>query len=180
MASASDISIHVPHVTGIPKSTIFGVKRRFVETGMWPSSRGASIPNLDTEHVVLMLLALLADVPAKDASSTATSYFNLCDANGHRLGDTLVRMIDSFKDVRDLPPLAQVTYKSRLEVDCGYPRACLSMHCTDGQEEILYGVQIEQWQDLNVRRSMTISGKTLFKIAMGVHHNRWSGESFVA
>ena len=145
-------------VTGLPLSTVYSVKRRFVETGIWPSSRGAHVPDLTIRHVVLMLLALLADVPAKDAAATANAYYALQNHDGEQLGDTLVRIIESFKSTS---PLAQVAYKSRLEVDCGRPRACLNMQCTDGHEEILYGVRSAQWEDLIVRRSMTISGKCL-------------------
>ena len=176
MITAAELVYRVASVTGLPYSTVYGVKRRLIESGDWPSSRGAHVPELNTRHVVLMLLALLADVAAKDAAATANAYYALTDADGNKLGDTLVRNIDSFKN-REPLPLAQVAYKSRLEVDCGRPRACLNMSCTDGNAETLYGVQCAQWEDLTVRRSMTISGKCLFDLACGLHFNRWDSDN---
>jgi hypothetical protein len=178
MIPASELVPRVAGITGLPYSTVYSVKRRFVETGIWPSSRGAHVPDLNTRHVVLMLLALLADVPAKDASTTALHYYSLVDADGDKLGDVLVKLIDAFKDTTS--DLAKVGFKSRLEVDCGRPRACLNLHCTDGNEEILYGVQRAQWEDLIVRRSMTISGRCLFHLARGTHFNRWPEDENVA
>jgi hypothetical protein len=181
MIPASELVPRVASVTGLPYSTVYSVKRRFVETGIWPSSRGAHVPDLGTEHVVLMLLALLADVPAKDAVAMANTYYSLNDADGNKLGDVLVEMIDSFRSIAKTPSLpAAMALKSRLEVDCGRPRACLSVECTDGQDEILYGAQSAQWEDLRVRRSMTISGKCLFSLACGLHFNRWPGDEDVA
>lgn len=173
MITAAELVYRVASVTGLPVSTVYGIKRRFVETGDWPSSRGAHVPGLTVRHVVLMLLALLADVPAKDAAATANAYYALQNEDGEKLGDALVRIIDSFKTTT---PLAQVAYKSRLEIDCGRPRACLNMACTDGNAEILYGVQRAQWEDLIVRRSMTISGKCLYDLACGLHFNRWDSD----
>jgi hypothetical protein len=165
MPAASDISIHVASITGIPHSTVFGVKRRFIETGIWPSARGSNIPDLDTKDVVHLIFALLADVHAKDAASAAVDYFNLTDSHGQKLGDTVVGIIDTFRSGK-ISPLANVAYRSTLEVDCLNPRACLSMDCgMDGHEEILFGAQAAQWKDAQVRRSMTISGKCLFDIA---------------
>jgi hypothetical protein len=171
MIPASELVPRVAGITGLPLSTVYSVKRRFVETGLWPSSRGAHVPDLTIRHVVLMLLVLLADVPAKDAAATANSYYSLAAPDGSKLGDVLVSIIDAFKDHNS--PMAQAAYKGRLEVDCGRPRACLNVQCTDGHEEILYGVQRAQWEDLIVRRSMTISGKCLYDLACGLHFNRW-------
>jgi hypothetical protein len=170
MVAASDLVQHLARITGIPISTAIGIKRRFVETGIWPSSRGAHVPGLNTHHVVMMLLALLADVPAKDAASAATSYFALADADGYRLGEALANIIDSFKSVNDVSAIA---YKSRVTVDCDRPRVCISFETTEGQFERLFGVQAAQWSDIRVRRSMTISGKCLFDLACGLHFNRW-------
>lgn len=90
----------------------------------------------------------------------------------------LVNIIDAFKDTTS--QLAQVAYKGRLEVDCGRPRACLNLSCTDGHEEILYGVQRAQWEDLVLRRSITISGKCLYDLACGLHFNRWNEDEAIA
>jgi hypothetical protein len=177
MIPASELVPRVASVTGLPYSTVYSVKRRFVETGIWPSSRGANVPDLSIEHVALMLLGLLADVEGKDVAAAATAYYALKDPDGNKLGDTLVKIIDSFKATS---PLAQVAYKSRLEIDCGRRRACLNLQCTDGHEEILFGVQRAQWNDLIVRRSMTISGKCLHDLACGLHFNRWLEDEAVA
>lgn len=171
MIAASDLVPHLARITGFPLPTITGVKRRFIETGVWPCSRGATVPHLTAQHVVLMLLALLADVPAKDAASAASSYYALTDSTGsNSLGGTLVNIIDSFKSVNDASALA---LRSRVEVDCIKPRALISSATIDGQSELLFGIQTAPWDDARVRRSMTISGKVLFDIACGLHFNRW-------
>lgn len=170
MVAASDLVPHLAAITGLPEATINGVKRRLTETDIFPSRRGSFVPELGPRHAVMILLGVLADVHAKDAASAATAYFSLCDPNGNTLGDSLCNIIDSFKSVNDVSALA---YKSRLEIDCGQPRACLSMQTTDGQAEVLFGVQAAQWTDIRVRRSMTISGKVLFDLGCGLHFNRW-------
>jgi hypothetical protein len=171
MVAASDLVPNLARITGLPESTVQGVKRRLVETDIWPSSRGATVPQLNTRHAAIMLLALLADVPAKDAASAASSYYALMDPTGtNSLGDVLVNMIDSFRSVNDT---AALSFKSRIEVDCDIPRARLSSETTEGQCETLFGVQSAPWSDIRVRRSMTISGKCLFDLACGLHFNRW-------
>lgn len=181
MISASELVPRVAAVTGIPHSTVYSVKRRFVETGVWPSSRGAHVPDLDSHHLVMLLLALLCDVPAKDASASATAYYSLADPNGNKLGEVLKDMIRSFRSIKGVPSIeAAMALKSRIDLDCGKPRACITIECNDGTLETLYGIQSAQWNDLSVRRSMTISGKCLFDLACGLFFNRWPGDHDVA
>jgi hypothetical protein len=170
MVTATDIAFHIPSIIGVAPATVQGFKRRLLESGLWPPPSGRAVAKLSTAHVSYLVLAILADRPAKDSAAAAVSYFNLTDPHGNKLGDALTNIIDSFKSVNDVSAL---TYKSRLEVDCRRPRACLSMKTDAGQNEVLYGVQAEQWSDTRVRRSMTISGKCLFDLACGLHFNRW-------
>jgi hypothetical protein len=131
--------------------------------------------------LALLLLALLANVPHKDASNTANDYWALRDSNGNYLGEALTDMIESFKTIKGTPSIeAAMALKSRLEVDCGKPRACITIECNDGTLETLYGTQSAQWQDVRVRQSMTISGKVLFDLACGLYFNRWPGDADVA
>ena len=171
MVTSAEIVFYVAGITGLPTATVYAVKRRLIESGDWPSSRGAHVPKLTLRHVALMILALLADVKAADAAAAANAYYALTDADGAKLGDVLVDILDSMKD--ESSPLAQIGYKSRLEVDSGKPRACLTTQCTDGHAQTLYGVQREQWDDLSVRSSTTISGKCLYDLARGYHWNLW-------
>jgi hypothetical protein len=181
MISAAELVTRVAQITGLPNSTVHSVKRRFVESGIWPSSRGAYVPSLEPKHLTLMLLALLADVPSKDASNVANDYWALRDADGNYLGEVLTDMIESFKTIKgEASDLAGITYKSRVEVDCGKPRACITTQCVEGNIETLYGTQSAQWSDVRVRRSMTISGKVLFDLAVGIYFNRWPGDLDVA
>lgn len=171
MVAASYLVPRLAAVTGLPEATVNGVQRRLTESGLWPSRRGSFVPKLATRHVVMILLGVMADVHAKDAASAATSYYALADQDGNELGDALCRIIDSFKSVNDISALA---YKSRLEIDCGQPRACISIQNNEGsQTEVLFGVQAAQWADIRVRRSMSISGKCLFDLGCGLHFNRW-------
>ena len=95
----------------------------------------------------------------------------LTDENGNKIGDVIVNILNSFRSVNDMAKLA---YKSRIEFDCSAPRVCIISECTDGSIETLYGIRDRQWSDVAVRRSMTISGRVLFDLAMGVHFNRWT------
>lgn len=181
MISAAELTARVASITGLPYSTVYSVKRRFVESGLWPSSRGANVPSLEPKHLALLLLALLADVPHKDASNTANDYYALRGPRGQLLGEVLTDMIESFKSIKSIPSIeAAMALKSRLEVDCGSPRACVILECNDGTIETIYGKQAAQWQDVRVRRSTTISGKVLFDLACGLYFNRWPGDEDVA
>lgn len=181
MISAAELVTRTASITGLPYSTVYSIKRRFVESGLWPSSRGAHVPSLEPKHLTLLLLALLADVPHKDATNTANDYWALRDADGKYLGETVTEMIESFKSIKGvISPEAELAYKSRVEVDCNKPRACITVHCTDGTLETLYGTQSAQWADVRLRRSMTLSGKVLFDLAVGMYFNRWPGDQDVA
>lgn len=181
MISAAELTARVASITGLPYSTVNSVKRRFVESGLWPSSRGAHVPSLEPKHLTLMLLALLADVPSKDASITATDYWALRNSRGELLGDVVTEMVESFKSIKGTPSIeAAMALKSRIEIDCGRPRACITTECTDGHIETLFGKQSAQWTDVRVRRSTTLSGKVLFDLACGIYFNRWPGDLDVA
>jgi hypothetical protein len=181
MISARELVTRTASVTGLPYSTVHSVKRRFVETGVWPAARGAHVPDLDSHHLVMLLLALLADVPSKDAAAAANAYYSLADPNGNKLGEVLEEMIRSFRSIKGvLSQQAAMALKSRLEIDCGKPRACITIECNDGTLETLYGIQSAPWNDLSIRRSMTISGKCLFDLACGLFFNRWPGDHNVA
>lgn len=170
MATAKELMEGTTVVTGLPPANVQAAKRRLIEAGIWESSTGSHVPEMNTYSLVMLLLALLADVPGKDMASAACSYYGMVNEEGDCLGDALTRFIDSFKNGSIVAPLA---YKSRLEVDCGFPRACLSIETTDGQLELIFGRQAKKWSDEKVRRSMTISGKCLFDLAFGLHLNQW-------
>lgn len=181
MISAAELVTRVAQITGLPYSTVYSIKRRFVESGIWPSARGAHVPSLEPKHLALLLLALLADVPHKDASNTATDYWALRDSNGNYLGEVLTDMIESFKTIKGEPSQrAAMALKSLIELDCGKPRACITIECNDGALQTLYGTHSAQWQDVRVRRSMTLSGKVLFDLSCGLYFNRWPGDQDVA
>jgi hypothetical protein len=169
--AASDLIRNLPATTGIPESTVRGHYRKLNESGILPASHGAKVVKLNSHHVVMLLLAILPDVQAKDAVRTACVYHDLKDAHGNNFGDVLVNMLDSFRSANEVSGL---TYKSRVELDCKTPRVCITSDCNDGMSiETLYGVQTKQWSDVRVRRSVTISGKVLFELAKGIHFNRW-------
>lgn len=164
--SAAEFVPRMAQITGLPEATINGIKRRLTEGAILPLRQGANVPAVDTYHVTMLLLGTLADVPAKDAASAAASFYNLVNDNGERLGDVLTRYLDSFRSPN---AIAALVYRSRLEIDCGYPRALLSIETTEGQLEIIFGSQAKPWTDIKVRRSMTISGKCLFDLGMIIH-----------
>jgi hypothetical protein len=164
--AARDLVSKMARITALPEPTINQPKRRLIEARLIPASCGANIAELETEHAVLLLLAVLADVPAKDAASTAIHYFHMHDDEGNKLGDTLTNLLNRFKS----PCVeAALAYRTRLEIDCGYPRALLSIETTSGQHEVYFGVQNRPWSDIKVRKATTISGKCLFEIGAALH-----------
>lgn len=179
MATASRVVAGVAMITKIPLPTLISIQRRFVEEGLFPASRGPNVPELSTKHVALYLLGILTDTKAKDCAATARAYYSLKNEDGVKLGDFIVNVLESFKDAPN-STLAQIAYKSRIEVDCTIPRANFSSNCTDGHAETLFGILTEQWNDVSIRRSMTISGRSLFYIGCGLHLNDWSGEQYAA
>jgi hypothetical protein len=165
MSAASELVPAIAAITNQPLSKLTGIRRRLTETGLLPSRQGAYVPDLNPRHAALIVLALLADVEAKNASQAALSYYELRDEHGNKFGDVISKMIASFR----LPSLtAALAYKSRIEIDCGRTRATISSETTEGQFETLFGVKTPQWSDHAVKRSMTISGKCLFDIAMAL------------
>jgi hypothetical protein len=169
--AASNLIRNLPKLTGMSEATVRGVYRKLNEAGFLPSSHGATIAKLGPTHVIMLLLALMADVPAKDAVSAGRAYYALADEHGNAVGEVLTNMLNSFRSVN---PAAALAYKSRVELDCDSPRVRIVSECDDGSNiETLYGVHEKPWLDVRVRRSMTVSGKVLFDLAMGVHFNRW-------
>lgn len=168
--TASELIQNLPALTGLPTAKVSGHYRKLIEAGCLPISRGSTIEKLTTYHAVMLLLALLADVPPKNAAAAACAYYSLADENGNKVGDVLTNMIDSFRWINDS---AKVAIRSRVDVDCFAPRVCIISECTEGSLETLYGIRDKQWSDVRVRRSMTISGKVLFDLAMGIHFGRW-------
>ena len=67
----------------------------------------------------------------------------------------LVRIIDSFKSVNNI---AKIAFKSRLEVDCGMPRACIITDCEldDDSAETLFGLQTKQWSDVTAQDKQSL------------------------
>jgi hypothetical protein len=169
--AASELLPNLASVTGFPEATVKGVYRRLNEAGILPVSHGATVKKLNCHHVTMLLLALLADMPIKDAAASACAYYALANEDGNKIGDVLVNKLNSFRSVNDF---AKLSYKSRVEIDCSAPRACIISETTEGTIETLFGIRDKQWSDVRVRRSMTISGKVLFDLAMGVHFNRWN------
>ncbi|WP_445216197.1 hypothetical protein ACKWRH_28310 [Bradyrhizobium sp. Pa8] len=170
MTTAKELMEGTALVTGLALPNVQAAKRRLIEAGIWESATGSHIPVMNTYSLVMLLFALLADVPGKDMLSAACSYYGLVNDEGDSLGEVLTRLIDSFKGPNAVSAMA---YRSRLEVDCNYPRALLSLETRDGQLELIFGPQSKKWTDAKVRRSMTISGKCLFDLAIGLHYNRW-------
>ena len=177
MIAASELIYHLPRLTGLTEATVRGVYRRLNEAGILPVSHGAKIKKLNNYHVVILILALLVDAPVKDSATAACAYYSLVDENGNKVGDVLANILDSFRSVNDTAGLA---YKSRVEVDCDTPRVSITSECNEGNAETLYGLRSKPWSDIRVRRSMTISGKVLFELAMGVHFNRWPATAEIA
>jgi hypothetical protein len=170
LISASDLIPNLSKLTGLPEPTVRVFSRKLIEANILPLSRGSTIAKLNNRDVVMLLLSLLADVPAKNAAAAACAYYGLTDEHGNKIGDVLVNILNSFRSVNDVAKLA---IKSRIEVDCFAPRVCIINETTEGALETLFGIRDRQWTDVRVRRSMTVSGKVLFDLAMGVNFNIW-------
>lgn len=171
MIAASEIIPNLATIGGFPKSTVRQHYRKQHEAGMMPRSVGSTIAKLSPRHVALLLLSLAVDAPAKDAAAIARAYYSLVDENGNQIGDVLAAFLNSFRSANDIAKLA---YRSRVDVDCDSPRACIVSDTTDGVIETIYGVRDKPWSDLRVRRVTSIGGKVLFDLGMGMHFGRWA------
>ncbi|WP_439404752.1 hypothetical protein ACNJX9_25355 [Bradyrhizobium sp. DASA03076] len=176
-ATARDIYEGVAHATNVPLPTVQQLKRRFVETREWPSSRGAHVPKLGTKELVLILLALLSGAEFRDCVSSAKALWNLKDGHGQKLGDVIVRAINSFHpDLKDLP-LAVLAYKAVIAVDTNMQRATITYQSNEGPFDVVYG---KASPDVRVRRSQSISGATLFNLSAILFKDRWSAKALQA
>ncbi|MGX4804343.1 hypothetical protein [Bradyrhizobium guangdongense] len=176
-ATARNIYEGVADATNTPIATVQQLKRRFVETREWPSSRGAHVPKLGTKELVLILLALLSGAEFRDCVSSAKALWNLKDEHGQKLGDVLVRAVNSFHpSLKDLP-FAVLAYKAVVTVDTNMQRATITYQSNDGPFDVVYG---EASPDVRVRRSQSISGATLFSLAAILFKDRWDARALQA
>ncbi|WFU23155.1 hypothetical protein QA649_34505 [Bradyrhizobium sp. CB1717] len=179
-ATAKEIYEGVARATNTPLATVQQLKRRLVETRAWPSSRGAHVPKLDVDDLVLILLALLSGAEFRDCVAAARRYWGLRDAHGQKLGDVLVRAVNSFHpNLQDLP-FAVLAYKAVVTIDTNVQRATITYQSNGGSFDAVFGGPSPAWQDVRVRRSQSISGKRLFDLAAIIFKDRWDAHALQA
>ena len=172
MATASSVMSIVADRTGIPFGHVRVIARRLIESGCWPAGNGATIPQLELSHVVLLLLALASDCRASDSPRIAADYYDLpCIVDGvtKSAGEYIEDLLAAFnKFDLDNPEPAQLAYQNQIEVCCTVPAVRASMICTDGTLEFNFGANDKPWQNYFIRHSVTIPGAVLFKIATDI------------
>jgi hypothetical protein len=179
MATASQIMRIVADRTDTPFGTIRNIARRLIESGVWPAGTGGYVPQLQSKHVVQLLFALLADGHAKDAARNASEYYDLELADTAEevcplgtAGEWVTRLFDMFGSLeRHDVESASFAYRHQIEVVCDSPAVRVTMGCNDGTIEYGYlprGGTNRPWQDKRVRRSMTLPGAVLMRIAWDV------------
>lgn len=162
--TASEIVCRMPMITGIPETKSYQAKRRFVETGLWPSSRGATVPKIDLRNVVQLLLALLVDVQAKDASKIADEYYNLtCDVMPNLLfGDFIV---DNINDA---------SFEAKIEVNCLHPYAVANIKTIGTADTMQWAFGKLPNKIPYVERTATISSARISQLRNGLLNNIWN------
>jgi hypothetical protein len=179
MATAKETMQLVAARTGLSFGHVRNIGRRLIEAEAWPASNGSTIPQLEPKHIVYLLIALLADVEAKDAASVAKHYYNLpltgddkADGTATTAGEMIEQMFSSFLARTNLL-FSKWAFKSRIEVyGTSTPAVCIITPCTDGTMTLTYSDA--DWPESTVRRSAIISGELLSVIAKDVssHHVR--------
>jgi hypothetical protein len=185
MMPAYDLIPILSKLTRFPESTTETFYRRLNEAGLIPRSAGRSRTLLSVTHVVIWLLAMIADVPSRSAAEAASSYFDLRNHNGTTAGAMLVLWLESMMSAQEIYAsgekldeadprafaviLAIHAATSRLEIDCGggAPRIRIVADL-DGKgdvAEVIYGSQKRPWQDGSIRKTYVVPGRVLLELS---------------
>jgi hypothetical protein len=174
MATAAETMRIVSNRTGLDYGNVRNIARRLIETGVWPAGYGATVPQLSTEHVVLLLLALLADCRASDAPRLAQDYFNLVPAKSHNdqsalttAGDWICQLFGAFDGEQKEAEI--FAYRNQIEVCCTNAAVRFAVTADDGDPIVstflMPGSRNTPWEDHDVKRSMTLPGAVIMRIA---------------
>jgi hypothetical protein len=191
MLPAYDLIPILARLTGQSESTVETFYRRLNEAELIPRSAGRSRTPIFARHVVIWLLAILADVPSRSAADAARQYFDLRNRVGTTTaGAMLTLFIESLGNTMDCVnggmPLdedyprgielltALHASRSRVEIDCGSEpriRIIADLNGEGDVAEILYGPQDRPWTDDSVRKSYTVPGSVFVEIAKALYPN---------
>jgi hypothetical protein len=178
MKTASELLPHIVRITGQPEHTVKAVREHLAHGDVLPLShgRGKNPEKFGSEQLGAWLIGLCLDVPHRALAKTTRQYLDLPGKNGSTAGHALASLIQSFKLSSDLEKVtAQAACKMRFVVDIGaVPRITLTIYSGEQIIHSVFGPQGPQWADENVRKSMTISGKVIHDLSVGLHHNIWN------
>src|SRR4051794_37209753 len=98
MTTATELYKILSTRTGITHGRVRHIGRRLIEARLLPASDGATVAQLNSKHVVFLLLALLIDAEGGQAPTLARQYYNLPAQNPSlaSAGDSIRRHFDSF------------------------------------------------------------------------------------
>jgi hypothetical protein len=181
---ASEILPHWESITGLSENTARAVTRKLTEDEILPRSRGGKAQALlgPKDVATIMIGSCIAvDAPIRDISKLTPIYCALRSPNGDRLVDVVASWIETFgsakdsfdrKDASNDNLVAMLALRSRIQIDIGFPSASITTETKDGQLEITFGPQDQPSTFVRAVKSVTISGKILFRLAMGLYFDQ--------
>lgn len=178
MKTATELIPHIVKKTNVADATVKAVREHLAQGDILPLShgRGKNPERHGSEHLAAWLIGLCLDVPHRAVAKETRRYLGLLAANGTTTaGHALASFIESFKLSKPQDKLtAEVACKARVTLDLGdAPRITIVVASGGQLIQSVFGPQGPQWADGNFKKSVTISGKVIHDLSVGLHHGIW-------
>ncbi len=181
MATMTQTQDTVAEYTGYGAEHVREIGNALAEAWDAPAADGANYPELQPRYVARLLLALAANASPANAMEIADRYSALQDTNtvpnsvlncGEMIEAMLLTHYSSEGD-----KTAQVAYRSSFEVCHSQPGVRMTTETTDGPKHVVFLghnlngtlLAFSEFREV-MRRSYTIDGKTLHRIATNLKH----------
>jgi hypothetical protein len=158
--------------TGEPLPTVRMMARRLVDDDVLPKATGRRVPRITHQQAAMLLLAVLAGPPVKDATRRATTYGALLH-NGQRGGTALEAVVYLLRRLPKDPAAPDWS----IEVCTNFPQLVLkqkphtpqmphpSERTDSGDLYIPSGEDLMHWPSDDLKRFAVLSGIRLHDIA---------------
>ncbi|WP_224702006.1 hypothetical protein [Devosia aquimaris] len=176
MATIAQTVAFLARELNLPEPYVAQRARRLREAGLLPASNGRDHPAIRVEHLASLVLALAADVAVKDAPGAVTTYSGLMlhgvdpavmpehlRPSGYTVRHYLEHILKSLTaDDADCNANRRLT----IELVSSWPEVRI-FDPADGHSMIFVKSTAlpNHWQGDAVRRSTTIHGRALFRVA---------------
>jgi hypothetical protein len=163
-----------------------------VADGTYPKSGGRNRrENFDVKGVTRFVFGVACGATIKQVSNMSGIYCALQDDKGNRLDDVIVKWIESVKpgmlaarngERNYHTAVCSLMLNSRVEIDQDFPRVKIVVELDDGTtKETTFG-PIKECDStmIGARNVAIISGRVLYRLAVGFHFNTWDADAPVA